>query len=84
MNNEWSERMLNKQITANQVQLRNEQAFAKEQAQAANDFTEKMWNQTNEYNSAKNQAARLREAGINPALAMGGANAGTASSAMVR
>lgn len=80
MNNEWSERMLNKQITANQVQLRMEQDFANQQAKAANDFTEKMWNQTNEYNSAKNQAARLREAGINPALAMGGANAGTASS----
>lgn len=34
------------------------------------DWQEKMWNKTNEYNSAKNQALRLLQAGINPTLAM--------------
>ena len=33
------------------------------------DWQERMWNQTNEYNSTKNQRKRLEEAGINPSLA---------------
>lgn len=33
-----------------------------------------MWNKSNEYNKPVNQMARLREAGINPMLAMGGGN----------
>lgn len=40
----------------------------------------KMWEAENKYNSAPEQAKRLSAAGINPQLAMSGANAGTASS----
>lgn len=38
----------------------------KEMQQTANDFTERMWNQNNEYNSPLAQRMRLQEAGINP------------------
>lgn len=68
MNNEWSERMMNKQLAANREQWEREAKYNTD-----------MWNKTNEYNSAKNQAARLKEAGLNPAIVMSGANAGTAS-----
>lgn len=80
MNNEWSEKMQQKQMDYNTAQWQREAQFSREQADSANAFTEKMWNKTNEYNSAKNQAARLQQAGLNPALAMSGNNAGTASS----
>lgn len=78
MNNEWSERMMNKQHQYNVAMMTSQNRFAQQQAADANAFTEKMWNKTNEYNSAKNQAARLREAGLNPALVMSGQNAGSA------
>lgn len=81
MNNEWSERMMNKQHQYNVAMMTSQNQFAQQQAADANAFTEKMWNKTNEYNSAKNQAARLREAGLNPALVMSGQNAGTAQGA---
>lgn len=81
MNNEWSERMMNKQHQYNVAMMTSQNRFAQQQAVDANAFTEKMWNKTNEYNSAKNQAARLREAGLNPALVMSGQNAGTAQGA---
>lgn len=61
-------------------------------AQMNNDYNQKqfekqiaynwdMWNANNEYNTAANQAARFKEAGLNPAMMMGSGNAGTASSA---
>lgn len=81
MNNEWSERMMNKQHQYNVAMMTSQNRFAQQQAADANAFTEKMWNKTNEYNSAKNQAARLREAGLNPALVMSGQNAGSAQGA---
>lgn len=81
MNNEWSERMMNKQHQYNVAMMTSQNRFAQQQAADANAFTEKMWNKTNEYNSAKNQAARLREAGLNPALVMSGQNVGTAQGA---
>lgn len=81
MNNEWSERMMNKQMLYNTGVLNSQNRFAEKQAADANAFTEKMWNKTNDYNSAKNQAARLREAGLNPALVMSGQNAGSAAGA---
>lgn len=81
MNNEWSERMMNKQHQYNVAMMTSQNRFAQQQAADANAFTEKMWNKTNEYNSAKNQATRLREAGLNPALVMSGQNAGTAQGA---
>lgn len=39
-----------------------------------------MWEKEAYYNSAQQQAQRLREAGLNPTLVMGGGNAGTVSS----
>lgn len=45
-----------------------------------NEWNLEQWNRQNEYNKASNQAKRLLAAGINPALAMTGSNAGTASS----
>lgn len=45
------------------------------------DYNTMMWEKENEYNTAANQAARLRAAGLNPAMVMSGANAGTAGSA---
>lgn len=59
MNNEWSERMMDKQMA----------------------YEERMWNQTNEYNSAINQRKRLEEAGLNPYMMLGGGDAGSAGSA---
>lgn len=69
MNNEWSERMMDKQNRMNIDQWEREVAYNNE-----------MWQKTNEYNSAKAQAERFKEAGLNPALLMG-QNAGTASAA---
>lgn len=40
----------------------------------------RLMREQNEWNSAKNQRARLEEAGLNPYLMMSGGNAGTASS----
>lgn len=57
LNNEWSERMMQKQM----------------------DYNTEMWIKTNEYNSASAQVQRLKEAGLNPALFMGGSSAGIAA-----
>lgn len=67
MNNEWSEKMMEKQNLMNIDQWNREAAYNTE-----------MWNKTNEYNSAKAQSERFKEAGLNPAIMMG-QNAGTAS-----
>lgn len=81
MNNEWSEKMMQKQMDYNTAQWQREAAFSEKQAADANAFTKEMWNASNEYNSAKNQAARLRAAGLNPAIVMSGNNAGIAQGA---
>ena len=59
MNNEFNEKMFDKQI-----------AYEKE-----------MWDKQNAYNTPAEQAKRLLEAGLNPALIMGSSNTGTAGSA---
>lgn len=52
--------------------------------QANQQFSQKMWNAENEYNSPFNQAQRLRAAGLNPYLAMqGDGSIGLAQSAQV-
>lgn len=68
------------------------QSFQAQQAQMNRDWQEQMlqkqfdyqtemWNKSNEYNSAKSQAQRYREAGLNPYIMMtGGASAGVATS----
>lgn len=81
MNNEFSEMMMQKQMDYNTGILNTQNRFAEKQAADANAFTEKMWNKTNEYNSAQAQAERLRAAGLNPALVMSGQNSGTAQGA---
>lgn len=79
MNNEWSEKMMDKQNQYNIAQWQREAEFSKQQAESANAFTEYMQDKANAYNSAEAQAERLRAAGLNPALVMSGQNAGTAS-----
>lgn len=81
MNNEWSERMMDKQNQMNVAQWQREADFSRQQAADANAFTEYMQDKANQYNSASAQAARLKEAGLNPALVMTGQNAGTAQGA---
>lgn len=55
-------------------------AFNRESMDLQNSWNLAQWNRENAYNSASAQAERLREAGLNPYLAMTqGANAGTAS-----
>lgn len=44
-------------------------------------FTEDMWNRTNEYNTPEAQRARYEAAGINPYMALGNVNSGSASMA---
>lgn len=89
MNNEFNERMLERQIDYNydmfnrQASFSNEQlekqnAFNEAMADKANAFTLSMWNKANEYNSPENQRARLESAGLNPYMMMNGGNAGTA------
>lgn len=51
--------------------------YSKKLQEAQNAFTLDMWNRTNEYNSPKNVAARLREGGYNPALAANGGQLST-------
>ena len=56
-------------------------AFNRESMNLQNSWNLAQWERQNAYNSASAQADRLREAGLNPYLAMtGGADAGTASS----
>lgn len=43
------------------------------------DYNTEMWNKSNQYNSPQEQVARLRAAGINPALAMSNVQTGSAS-----
>lgn len=81
MNNEWSEKMMDKQNEYNIAQWMREAQFSREQTQAANSFTEYMQDKANKYNSASEQAKRLMQAGLNPALVMSGQNAGTAQGA---
>lgn len=57
MNNEWSERMMEKQHL----------------------YDVELWNKNNEYNDPSKQVERLKNAGINPALALGNISTGQAS-----
>lgn len=66
MNNEFNERMLDKQINYN-----------KEAYQTQVNDAWRFWNATNEYNAPESQVQRFRDAGLNPYLAID--NAGLAS-----
>lgn len=51
------------------------------EAQRQRDWQERMWNQSNEYNTPAMQMQRFREAGLNPNLIYGQGNSGNATSA---
>lgn len=70
MNNEWSEKMLDKQI-----------AYNREAWDKSVEYNDKTWLRDAEYNSASAQAQRYKDANLNPALMMGSGTAGTATSA---
>lgn len=79
MNNEWSEKMMEKQMAYNTQMNQTQFNQAKELQGIQNDFQSEMWNQTNEYNSPENQRKRLEQAGLNPYMMMSGSSAGTAT-----
>lgn len=90
MNNEWSEKMMEKQMAYNDEMFNKQANFQREMNQTTYgqstqlqknqfDYNTEMWNKTNEYNSAENQRKRLEQAGLNPYLMMSGGSAGTAS-----
>lgn len=85
MNNEFNERMLNKQLQYNtdmyDRQFADNTQTWKDQYAAQQSFQTKMQNWQNQYNSAFQQRQRLEAAGLNPYLMMNGGSAGTASSA---
>lgn len=78
MNNEWSEKMAQKQMNYNTMMNEKQFGQAKELQQIQNDYQTEMWNKTNEYNSASAQRQRLEDAGLNPYLMMSGGSAGSA------
>lgn len=80
--------------TANRNNVRDTNQANKEIAQMNNEWSEKMlekqqqfalnmYEDSKKYNSATEQVKRLKEAGLNPMLVMGGANAGSAASTSV-
>ena len=81
MNNEWSERMLDKQLAYNTEMFGQQTAYDWKKMNAQNAFTQKMWQTQADYNSAAAQRQRLEAAGLNPYLMMNGGSAGTAGTA---
>lgn len=61
------------------AQMNNE--FNERMLQKQMDYNTDMWNKQNEYNTAQAQVQRLREAGLNPAIALGNVSPGVAQSA---
>ena len=60
------------------AQMNNE--FNERMLQKQMDYNTDMWNKQNDYNNPSNQVARLKEAGLNPALALGNISTGSAQS----
>jgi hypothetical protein len=83
MNNEYNERMFNKQLDYNQDMFNQQIDYDQKKMQQQNSFNYMMQNNAmasqQNYNSAKAQRARLEVAGLNPYLMMSGGNAGTVS-----
>ena len=79
MNNQWSEKMMEKQMQYNSAMNDKQFGQAKELQQIQNDFQSDMWNKTNEYNSPAAQRERLQQAGLNPYMMLSGGSAGTAT-----
>ena len=73
----------NSQSSANKTNLqinRENQAWNEKMMDKQNAWNLAQWNRENEYNSASQQVARLKAAGLNPYLMMSGGSAGSASS----
>lgn len=66
--------------TNKEINMMNNQ-FNAQEAEKVRAYNTQMWHMNNFYNSPEQQVARLREAGINPAFAMGEVAAGQVSSA---
>ena len=79
MNNEWSEKMLDKQQTYNKENFGMQTDFSREMYDKQTQNQWDMFNATNEYNSASAQRDRLEQAGLNPYMMMSGGSAGSAS-----
>lgn len=83
MNNEYNERMFNKQLEYNQDMFNQQTEYdwkkMKEQNLQNALMAEGAFNREAKYNSAVEQRKRLEAAGLNPYLMMSGGNAGTAS-----
>lgn len=84
MNNEYNERMFNKQLEYNQDMFNQQIEYDWKKMQEQNThnalMAEGAFNRQAKYNSAVEQRKRLEAAGLNPYLMMSGGNAGTASS----
>lgn len=65
-------------FNAEQAQLNRE--FQEQMWEKQVAYNNEMWEKNNEYNTPANQVARLKEAGINPAFAMGNVASGQVSS----
>lgn len=73
----------NSQSSANKTNLqinRENQIWNEKMMDKQNAWNLAQWNRENEYNSASQQVARLKAAGLNPYLMMSGGSAGSASS----
>lgn len=73
----------NSQSSANKTNLqinRENQAWNEKMMDKQNAWNLAQWNRENEYNSASQQVARFRAAGLNPYLMMSNGSAGSASS----
>ena len=73
----------NSQSSANRTNLqinRENQKWNEKMMDKQNAWNLAQWNRENQYNSAEQQVARLRAAGLNPYLMMNGGNAGSAQS----
>lgn len=83
MNNEYNERMFNKQLEYNQDMFNQQIDYDWKKMQEQNThnalMAEGAFNRQAKYNSAVEQRKRLEAAGLNPYLMMSGGNAGTAS-----
>lgn len=69
----------NRQQYKNQLKLQKQaQEFNAREAQKNRDFSQSMFDQTNDWNTASAQVQRYREAGLNPYMMMNNGNAGVA------
>lgn len=83
MNNDYNERMFNKQLEYNQDMFNQQIEYDWKKMQEQNTHNSLMaegaFNRQAKYNSAVEQRKRLEAAGLNPYLMMSGGNAGTSS-----